>query len=48
MSFWKLMKVVSHKELLDGFRDRRALMSALAVSFVGTLDDYGDVVSHLF
>ena len=37
MSFWKLMKVVAHKELLDGFRDRRALMSALTFPLLGPL-----------
>ena len=37
MSFWTLMKVVAHKELLDGFRDRRALMSALTFPLLGPL-----------
>ena len=37
MSFWKLIKVVAHKELLDGFRDRRALMSALTFPLLGPL-----------
>ncbi len=37
MSFWKLIKVVAYKELLDGFRDRRALMSALTFPLLGPL-----------
>ena len=34
---WSLIKVVAHKELLDGFRDRRALMSALTFPLLGPL-----------
>ena len=37
MSFWNLIKVVAYKELLDGFRDRRALMSALTFPLLGPL-----------
>lgn len=37
MSVWTLIKVVAHKELLDGFRDRRALMSALTFPLLGPL-----------
>jgi sodium transport system permease protein len=37
MSIWTLIKVVAHKELLDGFRDRRALMSALTFPLLGPL-----------
>ena len=37
MSIWNLIKVVAHKELLDGFRDRRALMSALTFPLLGPL-----------
>ena len=34
---WSLIKVVAYKELLDGFRDRRALMSALTFPLLGPL-----------
>lgn len=34
---WTLIKVVANKELLDGFRDRRALMSALTFPLLGPL-----------
>ena len=37
MSSWNLIKVVAYKELLDGFRDRRALMSALTFPLLGPL-----------
>ena len=37
MSVWNLIKVVAHKELLDGCRDRRALMSALTFPLLGPL-----------
>ena len=34
---WSFIKVVAYKELLDGFRDRRALMSALTFPLLGPL-----------
>ena len=34
---WSLIKVVAYKELLDGLRDRRALMSALTFPLLGPL-----------
>ncbi len=37
MSIWTLVKVIAHKELLDGFRDRRALLSALTFPLLGPL-----------
>lgn len=37
MSSWNLIKIVAYKELLDGFRDRRALMSALTFPLLGPL-----------
>lgn len=37
MSFGRLSWVVAHKELLDGIRDRRALMSALTFPLLGPI-----------
>ncbi|MBV1857775.1 MAG: ABC transporter permease subunit, partial [Nannocystaceae bacterium] len=37
MSLWRTIRIVAHKELLDGIRDRRSVMSALLLPLLGPI-----------